>query len=264
VANIGTLLEIMRRLRDPEHGCPWDLEQSFVSIVPHTIEEAYEVADCIEQDRISDLPGELGDLLFQVVFYGQIAQEQGLFSFEDIVDALANKLVSRHPHVFADAAVLTAGAQAERWETLKAAERLAANDGRPSSELADVPLGLPALTRAKKLQKRAARVGFDWPNTDGVRAKIMEELNEVDAAISGGSVAEIEEEIGDLLFACVNWARHLNVEPESALRSASHKFTRRFQYIEAKLAQAGLKFENTSLARMDQLWDEAKWAEKAP
>jgi ATP diphosphatase len=264
VANIDTILEIMRQLRDPEHGCPWDLEQSFRSIVAHTIEEAYEVADCIEHDRLSNLPAELGDLLFQVVFYGQIAQEQGLFSFADIVDALANKLVSRHPHVFADAAALTAGEQADRWESLKAAERLAANDGRASSELADVPLGLPALTRAKKLQKRAARVGFDWPNTAGVRAKIVEELNEVDAAISEGSFPEIEEEIGDLLFACVNWARHLNIEPETALRVASLKFTRRFQYIESKLAQAGFKFENTSLARMDQLWDEAKRAEKAP
>jgi ATP diphosphatase len=262
VADIDTILEIMRRLRDPEQGCPWDLEQSFTSIVPHTIEEAYEVADCIEQGQLANLPGELGDLLFQVVFYGQIAQEQGLFSFADVVDALANKLISRHPHVFADAPELTALEQAERWESIKATERAAANDGHPVSELADVPLGLPALSRAKKLQKRAARVGFDWPNTDGVRAKILEEIHEVDAAVSEGSIAEIEEEIGDLLFACVNWARHLNVEPEFALRAASRKFTSRFQYIESRLTQAGVKLENTSLARMDELWDEAKEAEK--
>jgi ATP diphosphatase len=257
------ILQIMRRLRDPDNGCPWDLEQSFASIVPHTIEEAYEVADCIERGALDELPGELGDLLFQVVFYSQLGREQGLFDFEDVTAVLAKKLTQRHPHVFADAPVLDANAQAQRWEEYKAAEREQANDGAQLSELDGVPRDMPALTRAKKLQQRASRVGFDWPSIVGVRAKVLEEFGELDAAIEEEASAEIEEEFGDLLFACVNWARHLGVEPESALRAASRKFERRFNYIERTISASGDSLSETSLERMDALWDAVKQIEKS-
>ena len=262
--NIERVLQIMRQLRDPESGCPWDLEQSFSSIVPHTIEEAYEVADCIERQNLAELPSELGDLLFQVVFYAQLGSEQDLFDFDDAVACLTNKLTERHPHVFAGQARRDAAAQSLQWEEHKATERAAANPGRVVSELDGIPIGLPALTRARKLQQRAARVGFDWPNGDGVRDKVVEELDEVDAAIAAGSQAGIEEELGDLLFACVNWARHKGVDPESALRAASRKFERRFNYIEQALSHDGQELATTSLARMDALWDKAKASEKKP
>jgi nucleoside triphosphate diphosphatase len=263
VAKIEELLEIMRSLRDPAEGCPWDLEQTFASIVPHTIEEAYEVADCIERRGLVGLPEELGDLLFQVVFYAQLAAERRLFTFDDVVAGISRKLTVRHPHVFGGESVADAGEQTRRWEEHKAAERLAAGRGRRVGELDGVPLGLPALTRAKKLQQRAARVGFDWPDPGGPRQKVVEEIDELDDAIATGeSRADAEEELGDLLFACVNWARHLGIEPESALRAATRKFERRFGYIEAALDHTGVGVADASLATMEDLWEEAKLAER--
>jgi len=259
-SKVSDLLEIMRRLRDPERGCPWDLEQTFATIVPHTIEEAYEVADCIERGDLVELTGELGDLLFQVVFYAQIASEQGVFGFDDIVDAIANKLIERHPHVFADASVSDAAEQTRRWEAAKAAERAARDE---SAKILDgIPRGLPALTRARKLQQRAAAVGFDWPDSADVRAKVSEEFAEVETAIAGGEQAEVEEEIGDLLFACVNWARHFGVDPESALRAASRKFERRFGYVEQSLTDSGSSVAGATLETMDGLWEDAKAIER--
>ena len=255
------LLAMMRRLRDPVAGCPWDLEQTFASIVPHTIEEAYEVADCIERDDLEQLPGELGDLLFQVVFYAQIAAEQNRFCFDDVVAAIPAKLVVRHPHVFGDAETVDAAEQTRRWEAQKATERRARDQS--SGTLDDVPLGLPALTRARKLQQRASRVGFDWPDIRGVRDKVAEEFDEVEQAVVDGNPQHISEELGDLLFACVNWARHLGVDPETALRAASVKFERRFGFIEQTLAGQGVELVNASLGQMDELWDEAKRTESA-
>lgn len=255
------LLAVMNRLRDPVDGCPWDLEQTFASIVPHTIEEAYEVADCIERDDLEQLPGELGDLLFQVVFYAQIASEQDRFCFDDVVAAITAKLIARHPHVFGDAEPVDALEQTRRWEQQKARERRRRNVS--AGTLDDVPLGLPALTRARKLQQRASRVGFDWPDIRGVVAKVSEEFVEVEQAVADGEPQQISEEIGDLLFACVNWARHLGVDPESALRAASGKFERRFAYIEQALSEQGVAIESAALAQMDQLWDAAKQRERA-
>ena len=262
MTKIEDIREIMRKLRDPENGCPWDLEQTFKSIVPHTIEEAYEVADCIEREDLASLPVELGDLLFQVVFYAQLGNEQKLFDFEDIVAALASKLTERHPHVFGDVPPGDRDDQARRWESHKAHERALASTGRVVSELDGVPVGLPALSRANKLQKRAARVGFDWPNSDGVRHKVMEEFKEVEVAVKADSKLQIEEEMGDLLFACVNWARHLGLEPESTLRAATRKFQRRFNFIERALIDAGTNVDEASLETMDELWDAAKIAER--
>ncbi len=255
------LLAVMSRLRDPRDGCPWDLEQTFASIVPHTIEEAYEVADCIERGDLEQLPGELGDLLFQVVFYAQIASEQDRFDFADVVAAITAKLIARHPHVFGDEETVDAAEQTRRWEARKANERRLRDAA--TGTLDDVPLGLPALTRARKLQQRAARVGFDWPDIHGVVAKVSEEFEEVEQAVAGGNPREVSEELGDLLFACVNWARHLGVDPESALRAASGKFERRFRYIERALREQDVAIEHASLALMDDLWDEAKRVERA-
>lgn len=264
MAKIEELLEIMRRLRDPIKGCPWDLAQTFASIVPHTIEEAYEVADCIERRGLAELPEELGDLLFQVVFYTQLAAERQLFDFDDVVAAISRKLTARHPHVFGDETLTDAADQMSRWEDHKAAERRAGDPSRRVSELDGVPLGLPALSRAKKLQQRAARVGFDWPDPAGARHKVREEFHELETATAADADrADIEEEMGDLLFACVNWARHLGVEPESALRAAARKFERRFNYIEAALDGRGVGVADASLAAMDALWQEAKLAEAA-
>ena len=260
--NIENIREIMRKLRDPENGCPWNLEQTFKSIVPHTIEEAYEVADCIEQEDFASLLVELGDLLFQVVFYTQLASEQKLFDFEDVVAALARKLTERHPHVFDDLPPGDHDDQDRRWEAHKAHERAVANTGRAVSELDGVPAGLPALSRANKLQKRAARVGFDWPNSDGVRNKVMEEFQELEVAVKADSKLQIEEEMGDLLFACVNWARHLGLEPESTLRLATRKFEWRFNFIERSLNDAGTNVVEASLGTMDRLWEVAKIAER--
>lgn len=253
---IEELLSIMARLRDPQGGCPWDREQDFASILPHTIEEAYEVADAIGREDWQKLPDELGDLLFQVVFYAQLGTERGWFDFDAIVASICRKLVERHPHVFAGETVGDASTQSLRWEEMKAAERAAEGE---AGILDGVALALPALTRAAKLQRRAARVGFDWPDVEPVYAKMAEEMDELRAA---GDAAEREAEIGDLLFVCVNLARHLDVEPETALRGASARFERRFRYIEAQLRARGGHPETATLQEMDELWDEAKVVER--
>ena len=258
---IDRLVEIMARLRDPVAGCPWDVEQSFATIAPYTIEEAYEVADAIEREAWDELRGELGDLLFQSVFHARMAEEAGMFSFHDVARGMADKMVARHPHVFGDqTGVNSADAQTENWEAMKARERA----GKAQHGTLDgVAVGLPALLRAYKLQKRAARVGFDWPDIVQVLDKVAEEAREVAAAHAGGSQDEVTEEIGDLLFVVANLARHLGVEPEAALRGANAKFIRRFEAIEAGLAAAGKRPENSTLEEMDALWEAAKAAEKA-
>nr|WP_319948718.1 nucleoside triphosphate pyrophosphohydrolase [uncultured Shimia sp.] len=254
------LLEIMRRLRDPDTGCPWDVAQDFKTIAPYTIEEAYEVADAIERESWGELKGELGDLLFQSVFHAQMAQEKGLFSFDDVADTMSDKMVARHPHVFGDETRdKSAEQQVKDWETVKAAERAGkAQQGA----LEGVALGLPALLRAVKLQKRAARVGFDWPDISQVVDKIVEEAGELSEARDTLGQQEIEEEFGDLLFVMANLARHLNIEPESALRQANIKFERRFAGVEAKLADLGKRPEQSSLEEMDALWDAVKVDER--
>ncbi len=256
-----TLLNIMARLRNPEGGCPWDLEQNFATIAPYTIEEAYEVANAITRGDMANLREELGDLLLQVVFHSQMAQEAGLFTFEDVAQAIADKMVARHPHVFSDAEITSAAAQTENWETLKAAER--AKKQADASVLADVPAALPALMRAQKLQKRAARVGFDWPDVRGVIAKIREELDEVEQAIAEGTRDHIEDELGDVLFAVTNLARFMDIDSEDSLRRTNHKFTRRFQHIEAELAKQNIALRDAGLEEMERLWNEAKQHEKA-
>ena len=254
------LLEIMRALRDPETGCPWDIEQDFASIAPYTIEEAYEVADAIEREEWDELRGELGDLLFQSVFHAQMASERGLFDFNDVADTMSDKMFARHPHVFGDQSnAKSAEQQTKDWETIKAAERA----GKAQKGTLDgVAVGLPALLRAKKLQKRAARVGFDWPSTDEVLDKIVEEAGELVEAREELSQTEVEEEFGDLLFVMVNLGRHLGIESETALRAANAKFTRRFESIERALAAQGKTPEQSILEEMDALWDAAKRAEK--
>jgi nucleoside triphosphate diphosphatase len=252
------LLEIMRRLRDPASGCPWDIEQTFDSIAPYTLEEAHEVADAIARKAYDELPAELGDLLFQAVFHAQMAQDAGLFGFDDVVRAICDKMVARHPHVFGDASRDKSAEQQTRdWEQIKAAERGAAR------VLDGVALGLPALTRAVKLQKRAARVGFDWPSTDEVLAKLTEEVAELVEARDSLTQAEVEEEFGDLLFVMANLARHLQIDPEAALRATNAKFSRRFGRIEDFLAEAGRSPSQSDLAEMDALWNRAKAEEKA-
>lgn len=258
---IDRLNAIMARLRAPVGGCPWDVEQTFETIAPYTLEEAYEVADAIERKDWTELKSELGDLLFQVVFHARMAEEQGLFVFDDVANAIADKLERRHPHVFGDEAAKADGvAQKARWEDIKAAERKAkAQHG----VLDDVPVGLPALARAAKLTKRAARVGFDWPSTDEVFDKLHEEVAELRAEIAAGDLDKAKGEIGDLLFVVANLARKLGVEPEDALRGSNAKFVRRFGFIEAELAKAGKTPEQSDLAEMDGLWDAAKVAERA-
>lgn len=266
------LLHLMARLRDPQHGCPWDLKQDFRSIVPHTLEEAYEVADAIERGDFEHLPGELGDLLFQVVYYSQLAREEGRFDFAQVIDAITRKLVRRHPHVFPDGDLygaldtprLDEAAIKERWEDIKAEER-AEKAAAPEqlSLLDDVPSTLPALSRAAKLQKRAAQVGFDWPEALPVLDKVREELDEVLEAMSENDGPAIAEELGDLLFAVVNLTRHLNTDPETALRAANAKFERRFRFIEQALRDAGRPIENCDLEELDALWGEAKKAERS-
>ncbi len=252
------LLEIMAQLRDPDTGCPWDLVQDFATIAPYTIEEAYEVADAIERRDWPALKGELGDLLFQTVYHAQMGAEAGHFTFDSIVKAISDKMIARHPHVFAgESRDKTAGQQSADWERIKAAER-----GR-SGVLDGVALGLPALTRAMKLQNRAARVGFDWPSTDQVLAKLVEEAGELTEARAELSQTEIEEEFGDLLFVAANLARHLKIDPEAALRAANAKFIRRFNRIEEVLATRGRTPAESDLAEMDALWDQAKAEEKA-
>jgi nucleoside triphosphate diphosphatase len=250
------LIAIMAALRDPNGGCPWDIEQDFASIAPYTVEEAYEVADAIQRADWGDLQGELGDLLFQAVYHAQMAHEAGHFSFDDVVAGICDKMIARHPHVFGDGAMRSAAEQPAAWEAQKAAER----GGRV---LDGVALGLPGLTRAIKLQNRAARVGFDWPSTDGVVAKIAEEAAELVEARNVLTAAEVEEEFGDLLFVMANLARHLEVDPEAALRVANAKFTRRFGRIEDWLAEDGRVPAQSDLAEMDALWDRAKAEDKA-
>ncbi|MFD1508708.1 nucleoside triphosphate pyrophosphohydrolase [Lacimonas salitolerans] len=255
------LLEIMRRLRDPDTGCPWDIAQDFATIAPYTIEEAYEVADAIEREAWDELKGELGDLLFQSVFHAQMAAERGLFTFDEVADTMSDKMVARHPHVFGDETRdKSPEQQTVDWEAIKAEER-AAKGAR--GVLDDVATGLPALLRAHKLQKRAARVGFDWPQTTQVLDKIVEEAREVQEAHETLGPDQVEEEIGDLLFVMANLARHLGVEPESALRRANAKFIRRFGRIEALLAERGKTPDQSDLAEMDALWNVAKSEDKA-
>ena len=255
------LLEIMRRLRDPNSGCPWDIEQNFATIAPYTIEEAYEVADAIERKAWDELKGELGDLLFQSVFHAQMAAEAGLFNFDDVANTMSDKMVARHPHVFGDESRdKTAQQQTQDWEQIKAAERAARAQ---SGVLEGVAIGLPALLRAHKLQKRAARVGFDWPDITQALDKLVEEAAELAEAKAQLGADEIEEEMGDLLFVMANLARHLGVEPEAALRRANAKFTRRFAHIEAALAQQGKTPQQSNLAEMDALWNSAKAVDKA-
>ena len=256
--DIAVLLDVMRRLRAPD-GCPWDREQTFATIAPYTIEEAYEVASVIADGELKALPGELGDLLFQVVFHAQIAQDAGLFDFGDVVEAVTAKMIRRHPHVFgSEAAKAHAAAQKDSWEKLKETERAKAGQ---TGLLDDVASALPALTRAEKLQRRASTVGFDWNNAELVINKITEEAREVAQA---ATQAEREEEIGDLLFVVANLARHLKVDPEAALRSANAKFTRRFRHIETSLAARGITPGAASLQDMESLWQDAKALEKKP
>ena len=258
---IDRLLASMARRRDPEDGCPWDLEQTFATVAPYTVEEAYEVADAIERGDMADLKDELGDLLLQVVFHARMAQEQGAFAFEDVAEAINDKMIRRHPHVFAEETYASLAHQKEGWEALKAAERK--GKGRTASLLDDVPVGLPALTRAVKLSKRAAGVGFVWPTVEDVMAKLHEEVGELEVEIAVGDLEKARQEMGDVLFVVANLARTLEVDPEDSLRFTNAKFQRRFQYIEAKLAERGKSPDQSDLAEMDALWDEAKAAEKA-
>jgi len=263
--DIARLIEIMAALRTPGSGCPWDLEQSFATIAPYTLEEAYEVADAIARDDLADLKDELGDLLLQVVFHARMAQEQGAFDFGDVVDTITTKLIRRHPHVFADEQGRTAEAVKGLWERIKAeerAQRADRGDSAPEGALAGVPVALPALTRALKLQSKASRVGFDWNDPRAVLAKIREEADEIEAALDTGDTAHAAHEVGDLLFAVVNMARHLAADPEGLLRATNLKFERRFASIERALAARGKTPKEATLAEMDALWDAAKAAEK--
>ena len=255
---IEDLIGIMARLRDPEHGCPWDRVQTFQTVAPYTIEEAYEVADAIERENLSDLRDELGDLLFQVVFHAQVAREAGEFGFEEVVDAIAGKMIRRHPHVFGDMEERNSQEQSQQWEEMKAAER--SGGGGEGSLLDDVPIALPALTRAVKLQRRAARCGFDWPNSDEVFDKIAEELGELRDAVRAGDRAEIDDELGDLLFTVANLARHVGADPESCARTANRKFERRFRELERRADAAPA--EALTTADLDAIWSAIKVQEK--
>ncbi len=252
---IERLLEIMDRLRDPARGCPWDLEQDFRSIAPHTIEEAYEVADAIERSDLAALRDELGDLLFQVVFHSRLASECTAFAFDDVVDAICDKLVRRHPHVFGDTVVADAADQSRAWDRMKREERAARG---AQGALADVPVGLPALTRARKLGARAAEAGFDWPDAGGPRAKVEEELAELDRATLERDPRAQEAELGDLLFSVVNLARHLGTDPEAALSRANGRFARRYRHVELELDRLGQPAMGASPELLDRLWAAAK------
>jgi nucleoside triphosphate diphosphatase len=260
--DIARLIEIMAALRTPGSGCPWDLEQNFETIAPYTLEEAYEVADAIARGDLTDLKDELGDLLLQVVFHARMAQEQGAFDFGDVVDTITTKLIRRHPHVFADEQGRTAEAVKGLWERIKAEERAERGEQAAESALAGVPLALPALTRALKLQSKAGRVGFDWNDPRAVLAKIREEADEIEAALDAGDTTHAAHEVGDLLFAVVNMARHLAADPEGLLRETNRKFERRFASIERALAALGKAPTDATLAEMDALWDAAKAAEQ--
>jgi MazG family protein len=260
LAPIDRLLAIMARLRDREDGCPWDQAQTYATIAPYTVEEAYEVADAIERGSLADLKDELGDLLLQVVFHARIAEEDGAFSFDDVARAINDKMIRRHPHVFAGETYADLAHQKVGWETLKAAEP--AGKSATTSLLDDVPVGLPGLTRAVKLSKRAAGVGFVWPTVHAVVAKLHEEVGELVVEIEAGDLEKARDEIGDVLFVVANLARTLDVDPEDGLRGTNAKFVRRFQHIERRLAEVGLTPAQSDLAEMDALWDEAKALER--
>ncbi len=261
MASMDDLLALMARLRDPQHGCPWDLEQDFHSIAPYTIEEAYEVADAIAREDRAELRDELGDLLFQVVFHAQMAQEEGSFGFADVVDALHDKLVRRHPHIFGQSAAHDADAVLQNWEAIKQQER-AASDPDPSA-LAGIAAGLPEWMRAQKLQKRAARTGYDWPDTTPVLEKLHEEIAEVQAELAQGADPQrLEDEIGDVLFVCVNLARHAKVDPGAALRRANAKFERRFRAMEILARANGQRFDELALHEQEILWQQVKAQER--
>lgn len=261
--SIEALVEIMARLRSPEGGCPWDLEQDYKTIAPYTIEEAYEVFDAIEREDFPHLKDELGDLLFQAVYHAQMAKEDGHFDFGDVVENISEKMIRRHPHVFGDGAERTAEGQTIAWEEIKAAERAARGEDLEDEPgvLAGLPLALPALLRAYKLQKRAARVGFDWPSIEGAREKFAEEMAELAEEEARGDQQRIEEEFGDALFALVNVGRFLGVDPETALRATNEKFVRRFEAIEAALKAEGKAPQDVDLDRMEELWVAAKEGE---
>ncbi len=263
--DIRQLLRIMARLRDPERGCPWDLKQTFASIAPYTVEEAYEVADAIDRNDLDDLKDELGDLLLQVVFHAQMAAEQGAFDFGDVVGSICDKMVRRHPHVFADGQAEDAQAVAANWDAIKRSERQAAGND-DGSALAGIAPGLPEWLKAGKLQSRAARTGFDWPGPEPVLAKLQEELEEVRQEFARGPVqdnhARLEDEIGDLLFVCANLARHAKVDPGAALRHANHKFERRFRAMESAARQDGVAFEQLSLPDQEAYWARVKRREQ--
>ncbi|HEY4922136.1 MAG TPA: nucleoside triphosphate pyrophosphohydrolase [Xanthobacteraceae bacterium] len=265
--DISRLIEIMAALRTPKTGCPWDLAQDFATIAPYTIEEAYEVADAIARHDLDDLRDELGDLLLQVVFHARMAQEQGAFEFADVVEAITTKLIRRHPHVFGEARDLTPEAVTDLWHDIKAQEKAekaakAARSHDTAATLADVPVALPALTRALKLQQKAAKVGFDWNDPRAVLAKIREEADEIEAALAAGDAPDAAAESGDLLFAVVNLARHLDADPEGVLRATNRKFERRFAFIERALGADGKQLAQATLTEMDALWDAAKVAER--
>jgi ATP diphosphatase len=255
---LSKLLAIMAQLRDPDRGCPWDLKQTFQSVVPYTLEEAYEVADAIARGDMADLQDELGDLLLQVVYHARIAEEQSAFSFDDVVKSIVNKLIRRHPHVFANADARSADAVGDAWERIKAEEKTARHGTRANGALADVPVALPALARALKLQNKAGQVGFDWNDPLAVLSKIREEADEIEVALRAGDKADAAAEVGDLLFAVVNLARHLNADPEGVLRATNAKFERRFAFIEAALAARGQHPQGATLAEMNELWNRAK------
>ncbi|MDA1370481.1 MAG: nucleoside triphosphate pyrophosphohydrolase [Proteobacteria bacterium] len=273
-SNIEKLLAVMTMLRDPDFGCPWDLEQSIASLATYTLEEVYEVVDAIEKQDMVELEDELGDLLFQVVFYAQIASEEGKFGFDDIANAITSKLIRRHPHVFPDGKLEKFGDNPEissaqvviNWEQIKQEEKLQKRQRQSAMESAivkesvldDVPRALPALDRARKLQSRAARVGFDWSDINPVVGKLKEEVAELEAALEEGDQQQISHELGDVLFAVVNLARHGSVEPETALRAANQRFENRFKWIECSLQERGKELQETSLAELDLLWDQAK------
>ena len=260
--SIEKLIEIMQSLRDPENGCPWDLEQDFQSLIPYTIEEAYEVADAIEQNDLEDIKGELGDLLFQIVFYSQLGKEQSAFDFNDVAETISDKLIRRHPHVFSDAKIKNSEEQTKEWEKIKQQER-EIKSIKNSSELSildDVSRALPSLMRSEKLQKRAAREGFDWPNIQDVMLKVNEELNEVHQELDADvqDKEKIEEEIGDLFFSCINLSRHAGLDAEQCVRKANLKFERRFRELEKTAKNKGLQVSEINIDDLEKLWQEVK------
>ncbi len=258
MTSIQKLLEVMSDLRQAQTGCPWDLQQDFASVAPYTVEEAYEVADAIAREDMDGLRGELGDLLFQVVFHSRMAEEEGAFDFEDVAAGICEKMINRHPHVFGTDEQRAAGPAKGAWEQIKAAERAAERSGEDASALAGVANALPALKRAEKLGKRASLVGFDWPNTQGVRAKINEELAELSAAQCNANQQHVAEELGDVLFSVVNLARHLDVDPEQALVEANNKFEKRFRRMETAANESGRRFAEMDIEALEQCWQAAK------